>query len=340
MSSFVKSNIPEDSSPHTAADWIEFKVLSSNTASYNISSLARILEQRADVDTTAYAQEDLKYDDIAARWLQEIELREKYIGNAYPFVLEGNKVSLKTASIENKPGQYTYFLCLMLSHAKNTAALDGKSFLNLDSNDVARKYFQSVSTVACGGYIRGHSISFGFPRQNNTNFVEALSRVTDLSQDGASLRSDAHAASPAKVKDYEIDIISWIPSNDNLPGKIFFIGQVASGFNWRSKSLRPTIIGNLSPWIDPCFASHSNISTCLFIPFCLPEVPRHSLKEELHYLCSADLNNLIFYRYRIPYYVQRVMDEQLYDRGLTVEGIEDFTNIYEWVDEKINLLKT
>jgi hypothetical protein len=339
--SFVKPDIPPSSSSHDAADWIEFKVLSSSSGNFNVSTLSRMIELQSDSDSIAYAQDDLISDDTISRWLQEIDLRQTAIGNSYPFILNQNKFSLKSSSDQYKPGRYAYLLCLMLSHSKNTDVLDGKSLLDIENNDLVRKYFQSISTLAAGGFIRGNSISFGHPRQDNTNFVNALQRVVKYAKDGATLRQEPHAAAPNKVKDYEIDIISWIPSNDSLPGKVFLVSQVASGYNWRSKPLRISIVSDLSPWLEWGFASHGNVSTGLFIPFCLKNDPNHTLQNELHYLCSSNLKNIIFYRYRIPFYVQRVCDENLSeDSNLIVEGIDDLTNIYDWVDEKINLLKT
>lgn len=333
---YVKPDIDYRASPHDAADWIEFQILSQTNGSLKISRLSRMIENQPDRGEL----DDSELEDVVGKWLDEILLRKKTLGEAYPFDTDNRSVFLKSSRDENKPGCYAYLLCLLLSHAKNTDVLDGETFLAIGRNDIVRKYFQGISTIAAGGYIQGNSISFGFPREDGTNFIDALQKAITLSKDGALLLDTPHDAANKNVKDYEIDVLSWIPTNDDLPGKIFLVSQVASGYDWPSKRIRPSILTALSPWVHPPFASHTKIATALFMPFCVDYPKESSLAGKLHVLVNSDLENIIFYRYRVPYYVQKAFEIGLdTNENIVLDETEQMAPMFDWVDNKLNELR-
>ncbi len=339
--SFIKSQLSLSIPPNVAADWIEFKIIQADSSSYKASELRRMLDEQSEYVGDSYDSEDLHIEDAIYQWFEEIKFRESVLGNAYPFFIRENEIQLKVIDDSNKPGVYSYILCLFLSHAKDTDALNGKTFLNLGNNDPAREYFQIISTIAASGYLRGCSISFGWPRQDASKFVDALQRVSKKSFDGANVKSNPDPAAPSMVKDFEIDIISWIPVNDKMPGKVFLISQVASGYNWKSKPLRSTILRDLHPWLDPSFASDDNIARGLFIPFCIEPNNGEDLDKTLWFLSGSSINNIIFYRYRIPYYVQQAFETDLSKRtDIEIERKNDIDKMYCWVDKKMTLLKS
>lgn len=337
--SFVKPEISISTSLNIAVDWIEFKVLESPKNSLNGSDLRRMLEVQSESGGETFDTDDLEMEDMIAEWFQEIKFRQDVLNESYPFSIRGSGIYLKGLNNSNKPGRYSYLLCLLLSHAKDTDALNGKDFLDLGLNDPAREYFQIISTVAASGYLNGSSISFGWPRKDKTNFINALDRVEKLTHDGAKKKVPIDPAAPNMVKDFEIDIISWIPSNDNMPGKIFLISQVASGDNWTDKPIRPSILRDLNPWLFD-FGSESYSSVGLFMPFCIEPVNYESSHDTLRNFCGSKLKNIIFYRFRIPYYVQHVFNVGISDLPhIVIDRVEDFEQIYEWVDEKISRLQ-
>lgn len=333
---YVKPDIDYRASPHDAADWIEFQILSEKTGSLKTSSLSRMIENQPDRGEL----DDSGLEDIVGQWLDEILLRKRTLGDAYPFDADNKSVFLKSSHDENKPGYYTYLLCLLLSHAKNTDVLDGETFLAIGRNDVVRKYFQGISTIAAGGYIQGNSISFGFPREDGTNFINALDKVITFSKDGAVLLDTPHDAANKNVKDYEIDVISWIPTNDGMCGKVFLISQVASGANWEEKPLRRSILVDLWPWIYPPFASNENLAIALFMPFCIDYQNGSTPDGSLQVLVGSHLKNIIFYRYRIPYYVQKAFELGLdTNEDIILDGTEQMGPMFKWVDTKLNELR-
>lgn len=338
--SFIKPEITSSTSTNVAADWIELKALESDDSLFRASELRRMLDVQSEYGGDSYDSDDLHIEDAILRWFAEIKCRENVLSNAYPFFIQEDEIRLKAIDDSNKPGIYSYILCLFLSHANDTEALNGKTFLNLQGNDPAREYFQIISTIASSGYLKGSSISFGWPRQDASKFVDALKRVSEKALDGAGVRETAHAAAPLRVKDFEIDIISWVPVNDNMPGKVFLISQVASGYNWKEKPLRSSILRDLHPWLDSKFASDENIATGLFIPFCIESDHGESLDKTLWLLSSSSRKNIIFYRYRIPFYVQQAFESGLSGQaGIEIERENDMDKMYDWVDDKRTILK-
>ncbi|PHZ86722.1 hypothetical protein [Paremcibacter congregatus] len=336
---FVKPSISSKSSINDIADWIELKVLQSEFKRFRFSQLHRMQDDEGDAASSNYEKIDTEQEENILDWIEEITKRSNSLGNSYPFILSRKEIRLKDLTAELNQGNYAYLLCLFLSHAKDTDAIEGTQFLKLKNNDPARELFQVISTIAASGYINGSSISFGWPRQDQSNFPDALKRLCLYTADGAKFAKNPHAAAPKRVKDFEIDIVSWIPTNDNLPNKMFLVSQVASGENWTSKPLRNSILAKLTYWLESDFSSRENIATGLFIPFCIEPQNGETRAERLEYLCGGSLGNLIFYRDRIPFYVDQVYRSNMNSKKeILIERVNDFESIISWVNEKLELL--
>ena len=307
------------------ADWVEISVL--NDGVFRFQSFGRMLDDEGDIATSNFGKYDEYKEDKTSEWKSELSERSVVLGAAYPFVYSDKELTLKE---EFSSGCYAYLLCLFLSHPKDDEVLEG---LNIKNNDPVRDLFQIISTIAASGYIKGSSVSFGWPRPERDGFVDALDRVCRLSMDGARIKEHPGAGAPPKVKDFEIDIISWMLTNDNYSNKIFLLSQVASGANWRSKRLRPTILDALSCWLETGFVSSKNIATALFMPFSIVPEKGDTVAQTLDYLCRNELENLIFYRNRIPFYVDYVYRNHIGDDdGVLIERLSEFKKVTDWVD--------
>jgi len=335
---YVKPSILSVTTVQDAADWIELRAIQQPERLVHFSDIRRMFDDEGDAGSSDYGHEDVADEDIWSQWVSELQERERALSEAYPFELTDTYIKIKPLT-EHSWGGYAYLLCLFLSHPKDDDVIDGAKFLKLKKNDPARELFQIISTVAASGYLRGSSVSFGWPRKDHTLFVDAINRLCRIMFDASVFKRPPDLAAPTKIKDFEIDIVSWIPTNDKLPAKVIFVSQVASGANWKSKPLRNSIVANLWPWLEKPFASGSQVITSLFIPFCIYPANNESLAETLRYLCASDLNTLIFHRHRIPYYVQQVFTEELHiGKGLLIERTDDFPEVTAWVDEKMALL--
>jgi hypothetical protein len=198
-----------------------------------------------------------------------------------------------------------------------------------------RDLFQACSTVAAGGYVRGPAISFGWPRPTGANFLKAIKKIYKEFGDGTPHKKPRPSASKA-VKDNGIDVIAWRRQADNLPGTQYLIAQVASGADWRNKS----VTTNRKHFHDFWFERKpgSQPTDAMFIPFSLePEIPSDSTTyEEVLKDHVANLNYTygdIFYRDRVArnfaYGLQLIADgETLIDRHKDLPKIERWVNNY------------
>ena len=97
------------------------------------------------------------------------------------------------------------------------------------------------------------------------------------------------------------------------------MGQVASGHDWKDKSVKPAIDLLLAHWfrVQPVSPAHPY----MFIPFVVTD-----------YLMRREIPRLgtIMHRLRIPPYASRAAE--LAARGIHVERIEEASTIQAWVD--------
>ena len=130
--------------------------------------------------------------------------------------------------------------------------------------------FQVCACLAAGGYTAGEVVSFGFPRPTGTAFLPAL-RATYERFGAGSVKQSVPPGFPVATKDDGIDVIAWRDHPDRMPGKLYLLGQCASGVDWRTKS----VVDRIEPfhgWFTELPARHYLPS--MFIPFTLHPVQR------------------------------------------------------------------
>lgn len=97
-----------------------------------------------------------------------------------------------------------------------------------------REYFQYIATAAIAGEIGGRAWSFGFPRPDRSRFLEKLTEIWSVLKDG-DVEPDPSA--PTSPKDDGVDVFACQEPKDGLPGFLLVAAQVATGKNWREKSI-------------------------------------------------------------------------------------------------------
>ena len=125
--------------------------------------------------------------------------------------------------------------------------------------------FQVCACLAAGGYTAGEVVSFGFPRPTGTAFLPAL-RATYERFGAGTVKKSVPPGFPVATKDDGIDVIAWRDHPDRMPGKLYLLGQCASGVNWRTKSVVDRI-GQFHGWFSEQPARHWLPS--MFVPFTL-----------------------------------------------------------------------
>lgn len=320
----------EDSHPTKFADWLEFCALCSPNGRVGISELVSGTDIEENQESEDWADDDVCQDSIVMKTQSEIADRREYIGEDYPFRMDerGRQFSF-TGTVT--PIGAVYLFSLFLSHAQDRTIIPEDLAPKLDN--YARNLFQACSTVAAGGYIRGVAVSFGWPRPDRTAFLDALKTTYEAFGDGLPVEKPRPAA-PKWTKDGGIDIIAWEESIDGLAGTQYLIAQVASGENWKDKSVRLDADILHEWWFTQRPASRHQCG--MFMPFCIePEegddedvTPQEMLVDYMK-LLTVEFGT-VFYRYRLPHYAAKGL--LLSDGGhVGIEGVGKLKEIVAWV---------
>ena len=114
--------------------------------------------------------------------------------------------------------------------------------------------------------------------QIKVHFFQALKKTYEAFGE-VKVRQRRRAGASIAVKDAGIDIIAWENSNDGLPGYRYLLGQVASGANWKDKTVRNDIKLFHDDWFfdEP----KSTPSPAMFIPFCIDSAHGDSRNENI-----------------------------------------------------------
>lgn len=210
--------MPNITDPLKHADWLELTALLSPGKQSSSGDLVSALK----ISSIFGPYEDEKIEIFSTEVFNEIEQRVKSAGHAYPFEL---KLPVLHAR-DNWEDYPAYIFCLCLSYFGwsrrhgNTLSL---MFERLSS--IAAKHF------IAGNYVKGESVKFGFPRDNDIHksFKKALVQLCTL------IGEAKGGGESAQDKDGKLDIVAWRNFPDGMPGKLIMFGQCAAGNDWEDK---------------------------------------------------------------------------------------------------------
>lgn len=308
-----------DESKAVFSDWIEFRALLNGAASF--SELPRAWEEE-------YGEDDVPDMDALAEETQisisnEIDKRKSFLQGAYPFRVDGMRIILEDNLTE---AQFAYLLCLYLS-CTDTSLLDA------DITDHERRLFQLVSTIAASGYFNADSIWFGFPRPGHTGFHRALKEAFHERIKEGMVCENPILGTNTKLKDGEIDIIVHKKMNDELPGQLFFYGQVASGSDYLDKPLTKNQIDYVHhTWFQR--VPSTDFLRGIFIPFCAwHQIEGQHGADALKIRLSQETikYGIIFSRYRIPFYLHSAVEKWRNETlDVNIDGLEEIDLLTQW----------
>ena len=319
------------------ADWLEFEALASPDGRIGFGTLISATaltenEQKEDV-----ADEDIDEDRLVLSAQGEIERRSKSVGTDYPFRIDEKGRVMEFITPVSDVGS-VYLFCLFLSHAVDRTIIPKAKAPSVTNK--TRDLFQACATIAAGGYVRGPSMSFGFPRPDGVDFLNALHAVYKLFGDGRPCKAPRKAA-PPNVKDNGIDIIAWHRSVDQLPNMHYLIGQVASGKNWIDKSVKADREHFHKYWFVETPGSQPE--DAMFIPFGLePENDKNEidyvdlLKDYMHHIGYRYGN--LFYRDRIARHAGEGL-ELIAAGEKGIQRAEDLKAVKKWVEKYMSKLR-
>ncbi|KJE35052.1 hypothetical protein UF64_10165 [Thalassospira sp. HJ] len=301
-----------------AADYLELTAFFSKDAQAFTKDLVNASEIGAEEDYLDVDDEVINREEIISGAISRIDGRKNALGDSYPFSMDDNGDLLTFFRDELTHGQAAYLLCLVLSHLKSVSAVLDGTIVYPSDDDIRklRQYFQYFATAALAAEIGGQAWSFGYPRPDHTGFLEKLGQIWDVLRDG-SVAVDP--AAPQRPKDDQIDIFAWKGHPDALPGFLLAGAQVATGNNWKDKSIK----SHLSEVFWKRWFGRQPVSQMVcyhIIPFTRSDI---EFRDDV-----LTLGNVL-HRLRLPYRVEQAV--VLHNNGVSIEAFDLLPEAVEWV---------
>ena len=308
-----------------AADYLELEAFfakDSMAFALDLANQAGIgaADHHADLDKEM--QSDEGEEDLVSRTVTRIEHRCKALrlsasSSAYPFDLDVRGEVLTCNFDRDSFGHTAYILSLVLSNLRAVSPILGQSCLHPEEQEVKqlRKFFQYFATAALAAEIHGCAWSFGFPRPDQSGFIQKLTEIWKRLGDG---RVSPQPGAPIKPKDDQIDIFAARLHADALPGFLLAAAQVATGKDANQKSLK----GHLSAFKGRWFAPQpvNELLPYMIVPFA---------KTDDQFLDYVRVMGNVLHRLRVP---RRVAEAaELVKAGETIEGYDQLVEGVEWI---------
>jgi hypothetical protein len=228
-------------------------------------------------------------ENLSDRIFKEISFREQALGDSYPFRIQvsGQNWHLIARKPPVSPGltlaHNFYIASLLISAIKY-------EYIDVPKNDRIRVFMpelmQIMAVVTAAEYVSGEAYWMGWPRPNATpKFLSAVEQLIQRAMIGR-VASANDAYDPASVKDGSVDLVAWRSFSDRKAGKLVMYGQVASGKNWRGKSLRSTYDPHFNNWFVNGPTREKVFS--MFIPFMQHEDCKPRKKQVYDNVLSAN----------------------------------------------------
>ena len=307
--------------PDVGADFLELAAFFAADGFVLTSDIANEASIGADEEASALDHEMRDgVEEIVSEVVQRIEDRRAVLGSAYPFRLDRNGDILSYEATGDSLGQCAYVLSLVLSNLQ-TPVLYG-SRLRPEEAEIRRlrQLFQYLSTAALAAEIQGVAWSFGFPRPDGSSFLRKLKEIWSTFEDGTVRRKPGASE---HVKDDEVDVFAARLHPDRQSGFLFAAAQVATGRDWRAKSL----LGHQGAFNHSWFA---DAPVTRFIPYMIVPFAVDDLKFR------RDVSKLgnVLHRLRVPLRVSEA--QRLVDAGVKIEAYDRLQEVVDWVADYRN----
>lgn len=279
--------IPTKNLFYLYADYVELVSLFSNQ---NYISSTDILDRfkdegivrqsKLDSDQSEANDENEHFIDIIYRIINE---RKQLFGDDYPFDLrDDDKIKLK--EVENISNRNKLYIYLLLSSSLN---------IFTDFQPELTTEFEMLCTVVLKNFLPEHAIvkSFGKDSEYTGTAVKKMEALaTDMK---IQIDTDViQEVSPKGTQEKGLDLVGWIPFEDNVANMVALLAQCACGKDWNKKLGETTRYNHFFK-----FHRLSPIHT-LFIPFNLVDYSKNTFFRNYEFD-----NRLIFERKRILNYI-------------------------------------
>lgn len=307
-----------------AADFLELLAFFSSEKYSLTSEIINASEISADENYEDVDAEIENREEVSSGAILAIQSRMKCLTTSYPFELDekGDVLSYIEKDERLTFDQASYLLCLILSNLSNLTPILGGTACHPSDSEIVRlrNYFQYFATAALAAELNSSAWSFGHPRPDHTNFINKLTEIWNVLKDG---NVDSDPSAPKNPKDDQVDIFTWKPHPDGLPGCLFGAAQVATGANWKDKSIK----GHMNDvfW-SRWFGRHPVTKVICYhiIPFTRTEV---EFRDDVSVLGN------ILHRLRVPYKVREAANLLEKSEEIHIEAYDLLPGATSWIQE-------
>ena len=312
---YLPSDEPD---PDLAADYLELKAVFSEERQSFSQDIVDALALAADSEFADVDAEMKNREEVADGAVARMASRKRVLAATYPFELDERGDVISFVVEEPDLGQTAYLLSLLLSNLRAVSPMLNGSEMHPSDQDVRalRQWFQYFATAALAAEIGGQAWSFGFPRPDGTGFIGKLTEIWDVLKDGS---VEAHASAPRNPMDDGIDVFAWREQRDGLPGFLLAAAQVATGRDWKDKSILSRI-DRVFPhrWFKR--PPETRMVPCHVIPFARPD---DEFRDDVRVLGN------VLHRLRVPRRVSEAVD--LAGSGVPIEAFDRLEEAAAWI---------
>ena len=307
-----------------AADYLELKAVLSGDKFSLSQDIVDAIEMSSDYEFESVETEIEERERVATDTIGRMQLRKEILQTSYPFKLDARGETISFATEQLNLAHTAYLISLLLSNLRTVSQLldDFDEYPSDSEIRMLREYFQYIATAAIAGEIGGRAWSFGFPRSDHSGFLEKLTEIWSILKDGC-IEPDESA--PTSPKDDGVDIFGCQEPKDGLPGFLLVAAQVATGKNWKKKTILKQINDSFKiRWfgrqpVTKMIAYH-------VIPFARPD---GEFRDDV-----LIVGNLL-HRLRVPDRVQKA--EKLVQENIEIEGFDKLEDASDWVRNYFDL---
>ncbi len=234
-----------------AADYLELRAALSRTGQSFSSDIVDVLEQASEDEYPNVDDEITTREEVANGAVNRIGSRWRVLEEAYPFEFDTGGDTVTFTGQQLNLGRTAYLVSLLLSNLRAVSPLLQDPGVHPCPAEVSsfRQHFQYFATAAIAAEVQGPAWSFGSPRPDGSGFLPKLSQIWEILKDGA---VEPQPGAPERPQDDGVDVFAWREHVDGLPGFLLVAAQVATGGNWKDKSIKNQVADVFrSRWFHP-----------------------------------------------------------------------------------------
>lgn len=241
MSYKLRSGLSSDPDFVELADYWEIECLRKVDHSASLLDIAKSFGIIEDVQEDEVEEKEIELDEKLQNVVNEIERRKKSCAGKYPFKLNDTNYILSPDDTVPKDWHWLYIYLLL---ATRNDMHKEKRVNDIDGTLV----FEKVSKDSLVGYLGKKAQGLIFGTAAAGNFYEKLEELIKVILDGElKLKQNGLTYNP---QDDKLDIVAWIPFEDEQPSKVICFAQCKTGTHWIGTIEQLNVSSFLKKWFS------------------------------------------------------------------------------------------